>query len=189
MVYLANVVAVVISIAGLQGVLSAPITEFDIEHSGDGCPQDASVSVRLEGNRIIANFGRFDVRSSPQSASHEACSLFLEIPGQPGKQFSPVSTSYHDYLEVDSGTTASHYMTYFFSENASAVSNSRHDFVGPTRGDFLITDSPTDRIWSRCGGSSLLAITNRGAVTGQDNSGRLYFNTGDAVTTLEWRSC
>lgn len=44
--------AVVIGIASsINGVLSAPLVARDVEHWGTGCPQDDSISVRVDGNR------------------------------------------------------------------------------------------------------------------------------------------
>jgi len=44
--------AIAVSIvSSLQGVLSAPLVARDVEHWGNGCPQDDSISVRVDGNR------------------------------------------------------------------------------------------------------------------------------------------
>jgi len=73
---------------------------------------------------------------------------------------------------------------------ATALAETRHDFVGPVRGGFDICDRVPDnqRVWSPCGQSLELMITNRGSVTGK-GSATSYFNSGIARTDIEWRSC
>ncbi|KAH7369550.1 hypothetical protein BKA65DRAFT_544281 [Rhexocercosporidium sp. MPI-PUGE-AT-0058] len=167
-----------------------------VTHWGSGCPQGtADFWVKVDQNKIVAHFPAFDVTKGsnvPQSESEEFCGLGIEFGYPEGRQFSVVSTSYRDTVDIPVGATASHLMRYGFQGEAGTA-NTRHDFVGPAKGTFDVTDNVDkgDRLWSDCGSTSFLMITNRGAVTGigGGSSKHTYFNEGEVTTTLEWRAC
>ena len=76
----------------------------------------------------------------------------------------------------------------------TAQALTRHDYPGPTQCDVTSTDAVTDadRVWSSCGDSQMLIITNRGFVTASGAGSNSYvslFNTGEVGTDFVWRSC
>jgi len=175
------------------------VTVSSITHWGSGCPQDTStfsVNINSDASSIVANFGSFDVTLSPQSDSTEFCGIGVQFSVPAGVQFSAVSTTYRDNINVGAGATATHLLTYTFS-TSDALATTRHDYIGPLKGTFDCTDTvpDSDRVWSTCGDPLELLITNRGSVTDDDSttsstsSGTSYFNSGSVTTSLEWRSC
>lgn len=79
------------------------------------------------------------------------------------------------------------------TEIAVDSSDTRRNFAGPVSGGFDETDvvSSGDRVWSDCGSTSILLVTNRGVITGNGGGSAKtsYFSDGDVTTTLEWRAC
>ncbi|KAG4420310.1 hypothetical protein IFR04_006516 [Cadophora malorum] len=167
-----------------------------VKHWGSGCPQGISdFWVKVDQTKVVAHFPAFDVTKGAgvaQSSSEEFCGIGIEFGCPAGRQFSVVSTTYRDAVDIPAGTTASHLMRYGFQGDADTA-DTRRDFAGPTKGTFEVTDTVErgDRLWSDCGSDAYLMITNRGAVTGVGGgaSKHTYFNEGEVTTVLEWRSC
>ncbi|KAH6694197.1 hypothetical protein BKA61DRAFT_683729 [Leptodontidium sp. MPI-SDFR-AT-0119] len=167
-----------------------------VTHWGSGCPQGTTdFWVKVDQNKVVAHFPAFDATKGsdvPQSESEEFCGLGIEFGCPAGRQFSIVSTSYRDTVDIPAGATASHLMRYGFQGEADTA-NTRRDIAGPAKGTFDNTDTVDrgDRLWSDCGSTSFLMVTNRGAVTGTGGgaSKHTYFNEGEVTTTLEWRAC
>ncbi|TVY59324.1 putative secreted protein, partial [Lachnellula suecica] len=90
------------------------LTLTNISHWGTGCPQDSSVSVSTSGNSINAKYPSFAVTTTPQDQTSQFCGLAVTIAAPASWQFSAASTSYRDEINVGSGTTGSHIMTYAF---------------------------------------------------------------------------
>jgi len=161
-------------------------------HWGTACPQDSAVSVGTSGNNIIAHCPSFSVHlGGAQADAADFCGIGVAVNVPGGQQFSVASSSYHDIVNVGSGETGIHLMTYTFS-GVDGTAETRHTFTGPVNGAWDITDSVpgASRVWSDCGESATLLITNRGYVTGSGSSPNSVFNDGGIATTcLEWRSC
>ncbi|KAH9222373.1 hypothetical protein DL95DRAFT_242932, partial [Leptodontidium sp. 2 PMI_412] len=142
-----------------------------VTHWGSGCPQGTTdFWVKVDQNKVVAHFPAFDATKGsnvPQSESEDFCGLGIEFGCPAGRQFSVVSTSYRDTVDIPAGATASHLMRYGFQGGADTA-NTRRDIAGPAKGTFDNTDTVDrgDRLWSDCGSTSFLMITNRGAVTG-----------------------
>lgn len=106
-----------------------------VKHWGSGCPQGISdfwvkvdqtkyaflhvniVRKPLTRNRVVAHFPAFDVTKGAgvaQSSSEEFCGIGIEFGCPAGRQFSVVSTTYRDAVDIPAGTTASHLMRYGF---------------------------------------------------------------------------
>ncbi|KAL2063912.1 hypothetical protein VTL71DRAFT_4406 [Oculimacula yallundae] len=167
-----------------------------ITHWGTGCPQGATdIWVKVDSNKVITHFPAFDVTKGsnvPQSSSEEFCAVGIEFGCPQGRQYSVVSSSYRDTVDIPAGTTASHLMRYGFQGEADTA-NTRRDTAGPAKVTVDVTDTVAkgDRLWSECGSTSYLMITNRGAVTGTGGGAtkHTYFNEEDVTTNIEWRSC
>ncbi|CZT10403.1 uncharacterized protein RAG0_14897 [Rhynchosporium agropyri] len=167
-----------------------------VTHWGTGCPQSATdFWVKVDANKVTTHFPAFDVTKGgnvPQSSSEEFCGVGIEFGCPEGRQFAVVSSSYRDSVDVPAGTTASHLMRYGF-QGETNTANTRRNVDGPARGTYDATDvvNREERLWSECGSTSYLMITNHGVVTGTGGgaSKHSYFNQGDVTTNIEWRSC
>ncbi|KAH7383097.1 hypothetical protein BKA64DRAFT_712933 [Cadophora sp. MPI-SDFR-AT-0126] len=197
MLYQPSLFGVIVAAAVLSHVEGMALeSTATVKHWGSGCPQGISdFWVKVDQNKVVAHFPAFDVTKGAgvaQSSSEDFCGIGIEFGCPAGRQFSVVSTSYRDSVDIPAGTTASHLMRYGFQSDADTA-DTRRDFAGPTKGTFDVTDTVEkgNRLWSDCGSDAYLMITNRGAVTGTGGgaSKHTYFNEGEVTTTLEWRSC
>jgi hypothetical protein len=85
-------------------------------------------------NSIVANFGSFDVNFSSQSQETEFCGIGVDVASPAGYQFSAASTSYKDSIDVGSGVTASHILSYTFSGSESPHPNPDPHLTSPYYG-------------------------------------------------------
>src|SRR3954466_5378162 len=86
-------------------------------------PFSSTPTIKPNSNKdncsIVANFGSFDVSFKSQADQTEYCGIAIQVDAPAGQQFSAASTSYKDVIDVGSGITASHLLTYTFSGSES----------------------------------------------------------------------
>ena len=139
--------------------------------SGNGCPEN-TVSTSISPDRTVITFG-FDAFQTyigpgvPVQERNKNCAIHLTLLYPGGYQFALVDTTYHGFALLEEGITGDFISTYFFSQDAEALSVTRTEIVGGglwtegqvyTRKDEVPTAS---MIYSPCGAEGNLNINNR----------------------------
>jgi hypothetical protein len=173
-------------------------------YSGSGCPQ-GTVSTLLSPDKSVVTFGfdSFQATIGPQSNptdKQKNCQLHLNLRYPQGFQLSIMTATYHGYVRLDQGVSANFISSYYFSQNAGSVSNTRTTLSGPqyqngqtyTKQDSIPNSSV---VWSPCGANGMLNINSRIALNSNDARGSGEMSTDDATVKFEqklylsWRRC
>lgn len=109
------------------------VTIQSSRYSGNGCPQ-GSVSSIISPDRTVITFGfdSFQAYIGPnanQGDKQKNCQLHLDLRYPGGYQMSVMQATYHGYVRLDAGVTASFYSTYFFSQAANQIVRGQNAFV------------------------------------------------------------
>lgn len=159
----------------LNNALNAPnpsdIQILSATWSGNGCPAN-TVSTSLSPDRTAITFG-FDAFQTyigpgvPPQEHTKNCAIHLQLKYPGGYQFSLVEATYHGFAILDEGVTGSFLSSYFFSQDADALSTTRTEIQGGglwaggqvyTKQDQIPTAS---MIYSPCGAEGMLNVNNR----------------------------
>jgi len=173
-------------------------------YSGNGCPQ-GSVSTLLSPDRSVVTFGfdSFQAAIGPRANPNDKqknCQLHLNLRYPNGFQLSIMTATYHGWVRLDPGVSANFISSYYFSQNAGAISNTRTTLSGPeyqngqtyTKQDSIPNSSI---VWSPCGANGMLNINSRIALNSNDPRGSGEMSTDDATVKFEqkvyiqWRRC
>jgi hypothetical protein len=175
--------------------------------SGNGCP-DKTVSTSISPDRTVITFG-FDAFQTyigtdvPVQERIKNCAIHLTMLYPGGYQFALVQTTYHGFAILEEGITGDFVSTYFFSQDAEALSVSRTSIEGGgmwtegqvyTRQDEIPTAS---MIYAPCGGEGILNINNRIQLRNDgDNPDAFGSITDDDATVaftqqlnINWQEC
>ena len=129
------------------------------------------------------------------------CQLHLNLKYPGGFSFAVIDSTYHGFAQLDPGVTGTFFSSYYFSQDAAATSTTRTSISGGgvwasgqvyTKTDQVPTAS---YVRSPCGGSAILNINNRVALTSSDGSASGQITDDDATVAfthqihLKWFSC
>lgn len=110
------------------------ITIAQTSFSGNGCPQ-GTVSTSYSTDKTLVTFGfdSFQTYIGPGTAvadHSKNCQLHLTLNYPGGFQYSLVDSTYHGYVQMDTGVTGTFYSTYYFSQDASATTTTKAVLTG-----------------------------------------------------------
>ncbi|KAL2105971.1 hypothetical protein VUR80DRAFT_7490 [Thermomyces stellatus] len=175
--------------------------------SGNGCPEN-TVSTNISPDRTVITFG-FDAFQTyigpgvPVQERNKNCAIHLTLQYPGGYQFALVDTTYHGFALLEEGIVGDFVSTYFFSQDADALSITRTTIEGGglwadgqvyTRRDEVPTAS---MIYSPCGAEGILNINNRIQLRNTGDNPDAYGSITDDDATvaftqqlnINWRKC
>jgi hypothetical protein len=171
-----------------------------ISYGGTGCPQ-GSVGQFISADRttftiifdsMVASIGT----GVALTENRKNCQLNIDLQYPSGFQYSVLSTEFRGYASLGTGITGVQQATYYFSGSSAQASTST-TFVGPTEGDYEVTDAIpfTSTIWSPCGAALPLNINSQVRLTSKNSSssGVLTEDSVDGKVTfvvgVQWQKC
>jgi len=171
-----------------------------ITYGGSGCPQ-GSVGSFISDDRstftlIFDSFVASIGPGVPVTENRLNCQLNIDLQYPSGFQYSILDTEFRGYAALDAGVTGVQEATYYFS-GSSAQASSQTNFVGPTSGDYEVTDSVpfSSTVWSPCGAALPLNINSQVRLTSNTAtaSGQLTDDSVDGkiqyVVGVQWQAC
>jgi hypothetical protein len=146
------------------------------------------------------DFQVFIGRGASSADKTKQCSIHINLAYPTGYSYALAGTRYQGYAKLDAGVTATFMTTYFFSQAASQTTTTRTTLTGGgawaqgqsyTKGDTVPT---TALIFSPCGSSGILNLTQRIALTSTNSTASgTVSNDGGWALDLEngiiWRRC
>jgi len=173
-------------------------------YSGNGCPQ-GSVSSVISDDKSVVTFGfdRFQAIIGPKAAQSERsknCQIHLNLRYPSGFQLSLMEATYHGYVRLDDGVSASFISSYYFSQNAGNTASSRADLRGAEYKSGKIYEKKDSiehgsTVWSPCGANGILNVNNRIGLSSTNNRGEGEISKDDATfkftqkVHFQWRRC
>ncbi|KAK0101208.1 hypothetical protein ONS96_006430 [Cadophora gregata f. sp. sojae] len=166
-----------------------------VSYGGTGCPQGSiRFSVPINSTRYALAFKGHAASigdGAPVTEARKNCQINLNLNYPVGYQYAVAGNTYSGYATLDSGVTAVHQSTYYFSGYAQQ-SSTQKTFTGPYNAPYSVQDYAVDEnIWSPCGSTAVLNINNQVRITRPKNttgSGTLY-DSGLWDISLVWRAC
>lgn len=169
-----------------------------ITTGGAGCPSPAAVAVSISEDRtvFVLSYNKMLLEHPPGpdlAKVHCKAGVHLHVPAGWQVALTDVTTRGYAYLEHD--MVAHQTASYRLSGVPVGVEYS-HALMGPHDGFYQFTDDPGSRVWSKCGGPGIFALTTTLTLdTSANPRGQAIFNTTSSDgefaehVHLDWRPC
>ena len=131
---------------------------------GKGCPDPASVAVLMSPDKTLLRiiYDDMTLKQSPGAqVQTTSCTATLKLRIPVGWRVAPASLKTQGYAYLDKGITARRHTNIFLAGVPGGV-KFETNLKGPYDDVYQATDGvpPGATVWSSCGGSALLSITN-----------------------------
>jgi len=189
--------------ADVSAEASAPPSRItvDVETvNGSGCPAGTtSVDVAPDNTSFEVNYSNYRAEvgdGAKPTDFRKNCQLNLALRIPAGFTFAIAEADYSGYAHLRSGATGLQKASYYFQGSSSTASIS-HEFTGPLRGVWHVSDVAAALIYSPCGGERNLNINTQLRVySGTSDPSATSFmamdSTDGSVRTiyhLAWKRC
>ncbi|CAA7266964.1 unnamed protein product [Cyclocybe aegerita] len=168
------------------------ITDYTV--TGTGCvPGTVTAEVAGDSKNIAVKYNKFVANAGPNFGYDDGrknCQLTLAVKAPSGYRFGFDKFSYTGSYSVGQGVTATYSTSYYFQATLDQAQGGKA-FVGPARGDAVLSDSYDQIVWSACGASAVVGINTVIRVDNSANpaaTGALTVRNNPS-TSFVWQKC